>query len=198
LKAALENSPSPSEFDGIYEITPTWYDDYDSLPNPRPLGEWVKANKEQEYFATPTLGTETYEVEPGLFALMRMPGNEPKTVTKTRSVISGVESSVEGLPFLAYKLTLKPNHPNLIQYAAWFTFFISKTQIQVFLAFVEYNEVSWDKYRPGPTTQWERHGYSLKSGKPIDNIVTTFYTNFINWTTERVKSRLEKNKTRHG
>ncbi|MDQ1816374.1 caspase family protein [Massilia sp. CCM 9210] len=192
LKSALEMPPS--ELDGIYEIIPTWFDDYDSLPNPRALGEWVKSNKEQEYFAAPTIGAETYEADVGMSAIFRLSGLEPKTVTKTRQVITGLESSVEGLPFLAYRLALKPKHPNLIQYAAWFTFIISKTQIQIFLSFVEYSEVSWDKYRPGLTTQWERHGFVLKSAQPTKEIVKTFYTQFIEWTTERVKARLEKNK----
>lgn len=196
LKTALELSPPPSELDGIYDIIPAWFDDYDSVPNSRALGEWVKANKDQEYFAAPTMGTETYEVDLSLGALMRISGVEPKTVTRTRSIISGLESSVEGLPFLAYRLILQPKHPNLIQYAAWFTFLISKTQIQIFLCFIEYDEVSWDKYRPGTTTQWERHGFVLRSARPTRDIVDTFYREFIEWTTERVRARLEKNKLR--
>ena len=197
LQTRLELSPPPSELDGIYEINSTWFENYDFLPNPRALGEWVKSNKDQEYFATPAMGTETYESPPDIMTFLKQNGTGPKTVTKTRPVIIGLESSVEGLPFLAYRLTLKPKHPNLIQYGAWFTFVISKTRIQIFLSFVEYNEISWDKYSPGQTTQWERHEFDLASRNSAQYIVETFYKNFIEWTTERVKARLEKNKTRN-
>ena len=194
LKTALEISPPPSELDGIYEISPKWFDDYDSVPNPKTLGDWVKASKEQEYFASPTIGTETYEVESGgINAFLRIAGGESKMITKTRPVVTGLESAVEGLPFLAYRMILKPRHPNLIQYAAWFTFVISKTTVQVFFSFMEYDEVSWDKYRPGLTTKWERHGFSLTSAGPAAEIVTVFYEKFVAWTTERVKARLAKN-----
>lgn len=196
LKTALEMSPPPSELDGIYELIPTWFDDYNSVPNPRSLGEWVRANKDQEYFASPTIGTETYEAEVGLTGFLRFSGLESKTVTKTRPVVIGLESSVEGLPFLAYRLILKPKHPNLIQYAAWFAFVISKSAIQVFLSFVEYDEVSWDKYQPGKATKWERHGFDLTSEKPTTEIVKAFYIEFVKWTTDRVKARLEKSQLR--
>lgn len=196
LKSALEMSPPPSELDGIYELVPTWFDNYDSVPNPRALGEWVRANKDQEYFASPTIGTETYEVDVGMGAFFRISGLEPKTITKTRPVVTGLESSVEGLPFLAYRLILKPKHPNLVQYAAWFAFVISKTAIQVFLSFVEYDEVSWDKYQPGQATKWERHGFDLKSEKPTADIVQAFYAQFVEWTTDRVNARLEKSRLR--
>lgn len=194
LKTALELSPPPSELDGIYEISPQWFDDYYSLPNPKALGDWVKANKEHEYFASPTIGTETYEVESAtVSAFFRIPGMEPKMITKTRSIVTGLESAVEGLPFLSYRMILKPKHPNLIQYAAWFTFVISKTKVQVFFSFMEYDEVSWDKYRPGLATKWDRHEFGLTSSASATEIVSVFYDRFVGWTTERVKARLSKN-----
>jgi hypothetical protein len=188
LKATLENTRPRSEIDSLYEISTSFFDDYDAAPNLKPLGEWVRANKEQEYFATPTFTTETYEVDDMFQAFF----SKDKKTTRTRAVVSGLRTEVQGMAFVSFRIQLQPKHPNLAQYGAWLTYIISKTTIQAFFAFVEYQEVSWGDYRSGVTTQWDRHAFPLSNGEPATDIAKLFYSQFSDWAADQVRNRLAR------
>lgn len=177
----------------IYSPEKEFFDSYPELPNERSIGAWLERNKHGEYFAEPTYRTELYDAPPSLIGssldLMMPQFNMP--TKKTRKVLTGVTSSLRGMPFQAFCLTLRPELLNLALYRFWLTFLISKTTIQVFHSFVEYKEVSWGKYEESELmTGWTRNAYSLTNSGEINELPKAVFRAFDAWVIDQVKKRL--------
>ena len=192
LKTLLDSSQTRSEIEDLYGIKREFFTDYSrNLPNKEYLGKWLSINKDGEYFASPTYCTESYEVDSAFGHIFALTGGESKKITKTRRVIDGLETDIGSMPFVTCSLILEPKYPNLLQYGGWLTYVISKTTIQVFFCFVEYREVSWGDFRNEMITKWTREEFSLSKENSMSEIVNTFFASLADWTSVRVKERLE-------
>lgn len=176
----------------IYSPDKEFFDSYPELPNERSIGVWLERNKFGEYFAEPTYGTELYDAPPSLFgsSLDSLMAGFNLPTKKTRKVLTGITSSLSGMPFQTFCLTLRPELPNLVLYRAWLTFLISKTTIQVFHSFVEYKEVSWGKYEESELAGWSRNAYSLAKPSEVTELPVVFFGAFNAWVIDQVKRRL--------
>ncbi len=192
LKSLLDLSPLDSEVGDLYGIKKEFVNKYSFLPNQRLLGGWLSENLAGEYFASPDYEMESYEVDSSWSSFMGLTGQEPRKITKTRRVISGIETNVSDLPFIGFSLILEPRYPNLLQYGGWLTYVISKTTIQVFSCMVEYQETSWGEYKDSATTKWNRAEFQLIDSGAVSAIVKNFYVELSSWATERIQNRLNK------
>ncbi|OAJ47771.1 caspase family protein [Pseudomonas marginalis] len=182
LKSNLENVSVPNSSSEIFEMTTNFYDEFKVLPNKSTLGKWL-TKSEGEYFASPEYDTETYEVDsPMSRAFGGIMGANHEKITRTRKVISGVQTSMADLPFLACRIIFTPKYPNITQYSAWLTYFISKKDIQLFYCFVDYKEINWGKYRMSEISEWSTFNTSLTTfdgGKTVSETFLNAFENFV-------------------
>ncbi|MGF6724173.1 hypothetical protein P3T43_003540 [Paraburkholderia sp. GAS41] len=166
-------------------------DSYRSVPSPEALGKWL-SKSDGQYFATPIYETETYEVEASdIFSLMSIQnGGQRKMTTKTRRVIAGVNTQLQGLPFVSFFILLDPNSPNLTQYGGWLTYFLSKTTLQAFYCFSVFKEVNWGEYRPGKTSEWESVNCKLSETRDASAISESFLAKLEEFVEKDVIERL--------
>lgn len=192
MQESLSQYIASYELIEIYSPEKEFFDSYPNLPNERSIGVWLERNKFGEYFAEPTYGTEIYDAPPSfldssidsLLAGFNLP------TKKTRKVLTGITSSLRGMPFQTFCLTLHPELHNLALYRAWLTFLISKKTIQVFHSFVEYKEVSWGKYEESELAGWSRNAYDLAKPSEITELPTIFFDTFNVWVMDKIKKRL--------
>lgn len=191
FKSLIEALSPPSEINEIYEIKKEFLNNYSRLPNQKNLGEWISHNEAGEYFADPYYVDETYEVErpwgtyyPGMYG--------ENKITRTRKVIAGIETELSDVPFITCLLTLIPKYPNLLQYAGWMTYIISKTKIQIFYCFTEYIESTWGKYEQSTNTKWIRIEFILATNISATSIIDEFYTKLSDWVVDRVTARIHR------
>ncbi|MGY6237080.1 caspase family protein (plasmid) [Burkholderia ambifaria] len=162
FKLKIEGDDILGELLPLFEVVKTFRGDY-SVPQAAALGKWAKGD-DRGFFAAPTYTTEAYDAPAdnpfGAVARMMNHGVPEKTVTKHRSVISGVVTQVKGIPFASVFIEFLPKLPNLEKYAAWLACFLSKREIQISFCFEGYKEVAWNEYRPTSLTEWT--SYSAK------------------------------------
>jgi len=184
LKLEIENTLPPPRIIELFNTDKIFFTTFGKIPKKPLLGKWL--TKEGEgYFASPTYSTQSYEVDSPLSGISGMFGGlnsaTNKKITKTREVISGIQTSIKDLPFCSALITFNPTLPNLTKYGAWITFFISKQSIQTFTCLVEYKEVAWDSYIPDIVSDWKPSSFSLSQfdAKEIISIFRSDLDDFI-------------------
>ena len=190
IKSGLEGVHLNSELGTIFGLQKEYFATYESLPARAALGHWLLKN-DQGFFAAPTYEIETYEADSPLSSLLTWTGGDTKKVTKTRKVVSGVQTKVSKLQFQAARADLQLLLPNLTQYSGWLTFMLSKRTMQVFFCFAECKEVAWDKFVAVNPTDWKSHSYSLARFGGGAHIVECFMTEFQHYVESCVQARLE-------
>jgi len=192
LQDCISGYVQSHELREIYSPELEFFASYPDLPNEKTIGAWLERNKHGEYFAEPTYRTELYDAPPpavgGHLTSIMMHLNPP--AKRTRLVLTGITSSLEGMPFKAFCLTLHPKLINLVRFRFWLTFLISKTTIQIFHTFVEDKEISWGEYAEGEQSGWMRNSYSLTDQNSFGDLPQVALNNFEIWVIDQVKKRL--------
>lgn len=193
LKSNLESVSLPQSSAEIFEMNISFYDEFEVLPNKSTLGKWL-TKSEAEYFASPEYEIEKYEVEsPISRAFGNMIGGNHEKITRTRKVVSGVQTSMADLPFLACKIVFTPLYPNVTQYSAWLTYFISKKNIQLFYCFVDYKEINWGRYKTAEVSEWSPFTAALKDFDGGKSVSDTFLQAFDSFVSTNLATKLGVN-----
>lgn len=193
LKSNLENVSVPHSSSELFQMTISFFDEFRNLPNRSTLGKWL-TKSEAEYFASPEYETETYEIDsPMSRTFGSIMGSSHEKITKSRKVISGVQTSMADLPFLACRIIFTPLFPNITQYCAWLTYFISKKDIQLFYCFADYKEINWGKYRISEISEWTTLNVSLTSFDGGKQVSDTFLNAFESYVSTNLAAKLGVN-----
>ncbi|WP_250519220.1 caspase family protein, partial [Caballeronia sp. ATUFL_M1_KS5A] len=171
----------------LFEINLRFQPDFVDVPKAVALGKWVSESG-MGFFASPTFREEEIEIDDSMNRLLSIT-TLGKSLKRTRSVITGLETKIPSLPFCACLVLLNPKLPNLTQYGGWLTFLLSKTTLQAFFCAVEYKEVNWGEYKRLHITDWSPMSAPLASFDGA-SIVEPFSKELRSFVETKVRARL--------
>jgi hypothetical protein len=191
LKNVLQEYALPLELEEIYTAEIEFYGSHYTVPNAKSIGLWLVRNKSGEYFAEPTYRTEYYDAPSSaltnplsIYAAQNFPQKQ------SREVVDGFDTEVRDMPFQTFSLTLRPSLPNLLLYRAWLTYILSRTTIQIFHTYCEYNEVAWGKYEEGKLLGWKQNSFQLAAPDDIEKNPGKVLSDFDIWVLDCVVKRI--------
>ncbi|MFH0728206.1 MAG: caspase family protein [Pseudomonadota bacterium] len=191
---------------GLYDIEFIGLPSIESeVPRIVNIGKWLSENK-NDYFAEPTYRQENYDEEievpvrrntlSAYLSVMQSlsPQYEIRTVTRTRSVITGFRLTQES-ETSAFRITAKPRFQNLSWHDCHAAFVFSKIEIRFFYLFSTFREQNWDKRNRQPEENWRTFVASLKSEKAVDDALRQIVETFEDHVMEPIKGKyLQQNK----
>jgi hypothetical protein len=190
IKARLNSWELSGELADLYEVEKHFEDTYYNLPHGKPLGTWID-DRGYGYFAAPTYITEYYEVEASNHFGIGYTMDRFLPKQRSREVISGLQTSLNDMPFLTFRVTFKPKMLGLNRFTGWLTYVISRKDMQVFHNFIQNKEIAWDNFSIASTSNWQRTQFSLKHPQPALDFPTEFYSGLCDWIFLRVSNTLK-------
>ena len=176
IKEVIERYQLPDPLKGLYTLNRTFMVEQYEVPAAKSIGEWLDKNP-GEFFAKVLYTSEAYEEEQryyprrNVFSASLYPEYpEFRTVTKSRSVISGFDST-EKLPFKAVHLVAEPNLQNLPWWKWYCAFVVSKTDIRCFVTRVKLKEINWEERQQQGKIEWQIRTFPLKDANVAKNNV---------------------------
>lgn len=187
IKKSLESWELTGELRDLYDADFNFEDTYYYLPKAKALGSWAD-NQGYDYFVEPAYDTEYYDAEPSYGIGYTMAHLLPQK--KARKVISGISTSLSGMPFLAFRVTLKPKFRGLPRFSGWLTYVMSRKNLQIFYLYTLEKEIAWDAFEIAQSSNWQRAPFSLTEPEAITDFPSKFYADLHEWTLTRVSLAL--------
>jgi len=187
LKRNLESWVIEGELQDLYDVEFNFEDTYYYLPKAKALGSWAE-NQGYSYFVEPQYETEYYDAPPSYGIGYTMEQLFPRK--KTRKVISGITTSLSGMPFLTLRVTLKPKFEGLIRFSGWLTYVLSRKNVQLFYLYTQEKEIAWNSYEIAHSTNWDRVPFALTEPQEFVDFPNKFYTDFYEWALTKISSSL--------
>lgn len=151
LKDSLQNGKLPGELAQMYGLEVEFQASYPAGLNTAAIGTWLKKS-EGDFFAKITYRTEEY-TETRDRDVFRIPIYQTKTVTRTRSVVSGFDSTAE-TPYKIVNIRATPAFENLPNARVTIVFVFSKKECVLFYTFEKVRESDWGKLGDAERQQW--------------------------------------------
>lgn len=193
IKGHIENYTFSTTLNSLFDFTIVSHKNLENRKLSEPLvpklnliGKWLNDNK-HDYFAKPTIVTETYEEEVEDLSTLSSVAiglgyNRPKKIVKkTRNVISGYTATYD-YPHKVIKITMKPKYENLQWYNCSILVMTSKVNIRFFYFCSNYEETNWNYRTISNKFDWKTVEVKLKETDKIkDNLnkIMEEYTNYI-------------------
>lgn len=135
------------------------------------IGRFVAKNK-NEYFAKPTLKTETYEEteKPSKWDLMTGTQTQPYNITKTRQVIDGYTLTAD-YPYEQIIIKLESKFPNIASYNCTIAFVTSDRKIKLYYFITDYSRKNWTERKLNNRFEWNATELSLKDNTEIKRFI---------------------------
>ena len=176
-----------SDIATLYEVSHATHKDFSGLSRLNAIGAWLNENK-TEYFARVVTRTEEYEAYVNPFGkFLAGYGDEAKTVTKSRAVISGYEPKWEKPAFWRIEIAINTSLPNIPSFRLNILYLFSKLDIRLFY--------SIDEKWAGPGNvgmrteygEWKALQLRLRALKEKSDAVNPIFADFTNSITEKLK-----------
>lgn len=161
-----------SELKEIYNFKFYFQHNLRDLAKVNSIARWLE-NNPNDFFAKSDYEQVSYqeeETQANPFGLMSRMMRGNKIVTKYRSELRGFEQLID-TPFKFITLDFVPIYPNLKQYGLLVTFVISKKEIKLFNAFIEYNDIDWNRREIIKNFKWDSSIFLIKDVEAISEFV---------------------------
>lgn len=192
LPVAAKHLVPPADIRDLFSAVVETAKDFQGLSGLGEIGKWLNENK-QEYFARVLTRVEEYQgYENDSFTnVLRNfgvnAGDQPKKVTKTRSVISGYEPMWDKPSFWRIALVLNTKFPNVPTFRLNILYLFSRLDIRLFY--------SIDEKWPGPGDvaprpiygAWKALQLRLRELKGNPEATNTIFADFTNSVTEKLR-----------
>lgn len=193
LQESITNFQYSSDLNSIYNIEYNFRKSYTDnrlresyAPRLDIIGKWLKENS-HEYFASPIIETETYEVDNPISALF----SSSRKNIESREVIKGFHSTVD-LPYRVITIDATPKYSNLAKVNCAIVFICSKTSIRFFYFCAVYLEESWGYYSLPTDVKWKSVDCKLKDYDQVEATLKSILNDFSEFILIPIKDKFIK------
>lgn len=191
MRSSLKGVRFTGDLANLYELTPTFLESYDGVPNRKAVAKWL-AEEKGSYFASITLEQEVYyERKPSnpIFSHIKFEDSESEGQQKFRRVPVSFDLTTV-VPFRAISVAAIPTLENLPQAALVVVFVLSKKDCVIFDCIQEIAEQDWGKSYALSSTKWAYTTTGMKQANAASQVTAKLLKKFEEFLTTAVRREL--------